>query len=442
MACSVTPERIEALIPWPGNARTHSRKQLRQIADSIRTFGFTNPVLIDERRMILAGHGRVAAARQLGMTEVPCIRIEHMTPAQKRAYVLADNRLAENAGWNRELLAIELGALAEADLDFDIGVIGFDPGEIDLIIESVAPSDPGAPEDEALPPLDEDAVTRPGDVGQLGPHRVICGDARAAETYATLLAGETVQMVFADPPYNVPVDGHVCGSGRIRHREFAMASGEMSEAEFTAFLETTFSRMREVSDDGAIHFLCMDWRHMGEMLAAGHAVYDELKNLIVWAKDNAGMGSFYRSRHELVFAWKAGRGTHINTFGLGEGGRNRSNVWQYRGVSSGGPAAREELALHPTVKPVAMIADAMRDCSWRGGLVLDAFGGSGSTLIAAEITGRRARLVEIDPVYVDRTIRRWQAHAKDDAVLVATGETFAERERASAACATDGGEAA
>ncbi|MFD2854990.1 site-specific DNA-methyltransferase [Seohaeicola zhoushanensis] len=400
-----------------------------QIAASIETFGFTNPVLIDERGHILAGHGRVAAAKSLGLTEVPCLRLDHMTPEQKRAYVIADNRLAENAGWDRDLLAIELGALAGADLDFDLGVIGFDAGEIDLIIEAAAPAQPGAPEDDRIPTLEEMAITRSGDLWQLGPHHLLCGDARDADSYADLMDGETAQMVFCDPPYNVPVHGHVCGSGAIRHREFAMASGEMDRAQFTAFLTEVFTRLVAVSQDGAIHFHCMDWRHMGEMLAAGEAVYTELKNLIVWAKDNGGMGSFYRSRHELIFAFKQGRAPHINTFGLGQGGRYRTNVWEYRGVNSGGANRREELALHPTVKPVAMIADAIRDCSQRGGIVLDSFGGSGSTLIAAEKTGRRARLIEIDPLYVDRTIRRWQALSKDDAVLVATGESFAERER-------------
>lgn len=423
----IVTERLDALKPWSANARTHSPKQIRQIAASIETFGFTNPVLIDGERRIIAGHGRVAAARHLGLFEVPCLRLEHMSEAQKRAYVIADNRLAENAGWDHEILAIELAALAEADLDFDIGVLGFDPGEIDLIIEGAAAEDSGDPRDDALPDLAERAVTRRGDLWQLGPHRIICGDVRDRATLDDLMQGERARMVFADPPYNVPIHGHVCGSGAIRHREFAMASGEMDEATFTEFLREAFEAFVGVSTDGSIHFICMDWRHMGEILAAGQGAYTELKNLIVWVKDNGGMGSFYRSRHEMIFAFKAGRAPHVNSFGLGEGGRYRTNVWEYRGISSGGAGRLEQLALHPTVKPVAMIADAMRDCSERGDLVLDGFGGSGSTLIAAERTGRKGRLVEIDPVYVDRTIRRWQAVACDDAVLMATGETFGDR---------------
>lgn len=233
-------------------------------------------------------------------------------------------------------------------------------------------------------------------------------------------------MVFTDPPYNVPIGGHVSGLGKIRHREFAMASGEMTQGEFTGFLETAFRNLVDHSLDGSIHFVCMDWRHMGEMLEAGEAVYTELKNLCVWAKDNGGMGAFYRSRHELVFAFKKGTAPHINSFELGQHGRYRTNVWEYRGVNTMRAGRMEELALHPTVKPVAMIADAIKDVSKRGEIVLDAFGGSGSTLIAAHKTGRRARLIELDPIYVDRIVKRWQAFAHDDAVLEGTEQSFAE----------------
>jgi DNA modification methylase len=427
MAATITEERIDALTPWANNARTHSPKQIRQIADSIETFGFTNPVLIDEAGTILAGHGRVAAARQLGIAKVPCLRLDHMSAEEKRAYVLADNKLAENAGWDSEILALELGVLAEADLDFDIGVIGFDAGEIDLIIEGGSAPDVD-PALEELPPLRETPVSRPGDLWHLGPHRVICGDVRNKDHLNALMGTDRARMVFADPPYNVPVNGHVCGKGR--HPEFAMASGEMDRVAFTAFLTEAMGAMSGVSVNGAIHFICMDWRHLREVLDAGEAVYDELKNLIVWAKPQGGMGSFYRSRHELILAFKNGGAPHLNTFGLGQGGRYRTNVWDYAGMTTPSGERQETLALHPTVKPVAMIADAIRDCSQRGDIILDGFGGSGSTLIAAHTTGRTARLVEIDPVYVDRTIRRWQRASCDDAVLVSSGETFTARERA------------
>lgn len=409
------------LKPHPKNARTHSRKQVRQIADSIRTFGFTNPILIDGSDTILAGHGRVEAAKLLGLVEVPCVRLEHMSPQQKRAYVLADNKLALNAGWDEDVLAEELKGLLAVELDFDIGVIGFDVAEIDGLVEGAAPEEPGDPADELLPDSDVPSRCRPGDVWQLGRHRLICGSALEPQSVTALMDGEAATMVFTDPPYNVPIDGHVGGSGKTKHREFAMASGEMSTAEFTAFLRTAFSNLADASVDGSIHFVCMDWRHMAEMLAAGDRVYEELKNLIVWVKDNGGMGTFYRSRHELIFAFKKGTAPHINSFELGQHGRYRTNVWQYRGVNTLKAGRMDELAMHPTVKPVQMIADAIKDCSGRGDIVLDLFGGSGSTLIAAHKAGRRGYLAELDPVYCDRIIRRWETYAKDEAELVACG---------------------
>lgn len=410
-----------SLRPWARNARTHSKKQLRQIAESIRTFGFTNPVLIDQTGTILAGHGRVEAAKSLGMEAVPCLRIEHMTEAEKRAYVIADNKLALNAGWDEEMLAHELqGLLATENIGFDIGVIGFEVAEIDSLVEGLTPEEPGNPEDDRSP---ETAPRRvhPGDIWQMGTHRLICGDALDPRVLADLMEGELARMVFADPPYNVKIDGHVGGSGKIKHREFAMASGEMTDGEFTAFLTTALRNLADHSVVGSIHFLCMDWRHMREMLAAGHAVYDELKNLIVWAKDNGGMGTFYRSRHELIFAFKKGMAPHVNSFELGQHGRYRTNVWNYRGVNTMRAGRMEELQLHPTVKPVQMIADAIKDVSSRGEIVLDSFGGSGSTLIAAEKTGRRARLVELDVIYCDRVLTRWERIAKDAAEQLVCG---------------------
>ncbi len=410
-----------SLRPWTKNARTHSKKQLRQIAESIRTFGFTNPVLIDQTGTILAGHGRVEAAKSLGMATVPCIRIEHMTEAQKRAYVIADNKLALNAGWDEEMLAQELqGLLATENIGFDIDVIGFDVAEIDSLVEGLNHEEPNNPDDDVSP---ETAPRRvhPGDIWELGTHRLICGDALDLRVLDDLMQGEVARMIFADPPYNVKIDGHVGGSGKIQHREFAMASGEMTEGEFTTFLTRALNNLADNSMDGSIHFICMDWRHMREMLAAGHQVYDELKNLIVWAKDTGGMGTFYRSRHELVFAFKKGTSPHVNSFELGQHGRYRTNVWNYRGVNTMRAGRMEELQLHPTVKPVQMIADAIKDVSGRGEIVLDSFGGSGSTLIAAEKTGRRARLVELDVIYCDRILTRWEHIAKDTADQLVCG---------------------
>jgi DNA modification methylase len=409
-----------SLRPWPQNARTHSRKQVRQIADSIMRFGFTNPVLIDETDHILAGHGRVAAAHLLEIKEVPCIQVATMTREEKRAYVIADNKLALNAGWDEEILAEELESLQALDLDFDVGLTGFSIAEIDNLIEGLTPEEPGDPADD-LPPGEGPSLCQFGDIWALGPHRLICANALDRETVSSLMNGELAQMVFTDPPYNVPIVGHVGGSGAIKHREFAMASGEMTRPEFTSFLRDSFVNLAAFSIDGSIHFVCMDWRHMSEVLSAGGEAYSELKNLIVWAKDNGGMGTFYRSRHELIFAFKSGAAVHHNNFELGQHGRYRTNVWQYRGVNTLKAGRMDELALHPTVKPVQMIADAIKDVSARGAIVLDLFGGSGSTLIAAHKTGRRAYLCEIDPVYCDRIIRRWQAYAKDDAERIACG---------------------
>ena len=415
---------VRELRPHPNNARTHSQKQLRQIARSIEQFGFCNPVLIDDAKQIIAGHGRVEAAKLLGIDAVPTCRLSHLSDAEKRAYVLADNKLAEKAGWDRELLAIELQGLIE--LEVDIELTGFEMAEIDLILEEAreATGAAGGLEDTAPDPSPGPAVSQAGDLWLLGSHRLLCGDARDKAAYDQLLAGAKAEFVFTDPPYNVAIDGHVCGLGRVHHRDFAMGCGEMSEAEFTAFLEAIFRLLAENTIDGSIHQICMDWRHLGEMLGAGRTVYRELKNLCVWNKSNAGMGSFYRSKHELVFVWKSGTAAHINNFELGQHGRHRSNVWDYAGVNSMRAGRMDELAMHATVKPVGLVADAIKDCSHRAGLVLDPFCGSGTILIAAERTGRKARALEIDPNYVDVAVRRWQAYTGKSAVLSGSGETF------------------
>lgn len=415
---------VSDLVPYSCNARTHSRKQIRQIADSITRFGFTNPVLTDDAGGIIAGHGRVAAARLLGLSEVPTICLSHLSPEERRAYVLADNKLAENAGWDRDILAIELQGLV--DIGFDLEVTGFSLAEIDIVLDGARSKlSASAGREDMMPPGREGpTVTRPGDLWQLGEHALICGDAREQVVIDRLTGGETVDLIFTDPPYNVPIDGHVSGLGRVRHGDFAFASGEMAPEAFVAFLEASLGNAARVARDGAIAFVCMDWRHMGELLAAGRAVFKELKNLCVWNKTNAGMGSFYRSKHELVFVFKVGTAPHTNSFGLGDTGRYRTNVWDYPGVNVPGQASQEALAMHPTVKPVALIADAIRDCSRRNDLVLDPFAGSGSTLIAAECCGRRARLVEYDPRYCDVILRRWQQYSGRPAVRTEDGLRF------------------
>ena len=418
---------VDMLTPYANNARTHSKRQIRQIAESVRRFGFTNPVLVSDDNTIIAGHGRVEAAKLIGMTEVPVRRLSHLSQDEVRAYILADNKLAENAGWDRDLLAIEMQGLIE--LDFDIELLGFSTTEIDLVIEGEMSGDAGADpvRDVVEPVASGPAVTQPGDLWLLGPHRVLCGDARSAADVDGLCGGEVADLLFTDPPYNVAIDGNVTGLGRIRHREFAHASGEMDAASFTAFLRESLGAAALCLRDGAIAYVCMDWRHMREVLDAGAAVFDELKNLCVWNKTNGGMGTFYRSKHELIFVFKKGRAPHINNFGLGDGGRYRTNVWDYPGISSLGASRDEELAMHPTVKPVALIADAIRDCSKRNDIILDVFGGSGSTLIAADQCGRRARLIEIDPLYCDTVIRRFERVTGEPARLEGTGTVFADR---------------
>ena len=423
---TINHQNVDALEPRATNPRTHSKKQIRQIPDSIERFGFTNPILVDDAGGIVAGHGRIEAAKLLGVETVPTIRLEDLTEAEIRAYVIADNKLTENAGWDREMLAAEFQGLLELDIDFDITITGFEMPEIDILIGELDTDDGEDPADDVPAVADGPPVTRPGDIWRIGKHRLICGDALDPASYARLLDGAEAQMVFTDPPYNVPIEGHVSGLGKVKHREFAMASGEMTEDQFTAFLATAFQNLAGNSADGAIQFICNDWRHMGEVIAAGGQAYTELKNLCVWSKTNGGMGSLYRSQHELVFVYKVGTAPHINNVELGRHGRYRTNVWTYAGINSFGKDRDAELALHPTVKPVKLVADAILDCSKRGGIVLDAFAGSGTTLIAADRTGRRGYGIELDPHYCDVIVRRLTTAAKVEAIHAETGKTFPE----------------
>jgi DNA modification methylase len=419
---------IDELKPDPANPRHHSKKQIRQIGDSLKAFDFIVPVLIDRDDNIIAGHGRVLAGLAVGITEVPTLCLDHLTPAQAHAFMITDNRLTEIATWDDRLLAHQLKELSLLGLDFSLEVTGFDMGEIDLRIASLEgrlePDDDPA---DAVPDVPAGpTISNMGDKWMLGRHRLFCGSAIETAAFATLMAEERAAVVFTDPPYNVAIDGHAGGLGTIHHRPFPMASGEMDKTEFTAFLGEAFRNLAAFSDDGALHYICMDWRHIGELLAAGRGVYDELKNLCVWVKDNGGMGSLYRSQHELVFVFKHGRNGHRNNVQLGKYGRNRSNVWRYPGLNSfaRGGVEGNLLELHPTVKPVALVADAILDCSARGDIVLDAFLGSGTTVIAAERTGRRCYGLELDPGYVDTIIRRWQALTGGSACYAVSGRNF------------------
>lgn len=414
---------IADLQAHPNNTRIHSKRQIEQIAQSIEKFGFVAPVLVDDSNVLIAGHGRLAAAKANGLTEVPAIVVSGLTRAQKRALALADNKIAQNAGWDRQKLAFELESLTPLleDEGLDISLTGFEVIEIDSLLEDLVDAE-ADPLDEAPPPPCT-ATTRPGDLWLLGQHKLLCADARLRDSYAMLMRHRRASMVFADPPYNLATS-RIQGRGGIKHGNFAAAAGEMSGGEFTRFLQDAFTQAAHFSTPGSVHFICMDWRHLDEISMAGKFAYTELLNLIVWAKTNAGQGSFYRSQHELIFAFKNGDGRHTNNFELGQHGRHRSNVWTYAGANSFRAGRLDDLALHPTVKPVALVADAIRDCSRRGEIVLDPFMGSGTTILAAERVGRWAYGLEIDPAYADVAVRRWQNFTKADAVLAGTDATF------------------
>lgn len=416
---------LDRLEPDPANARIHSDRQVRKIATSIQRFGFNNPLLVDADGKILCGHGRYRAAAKLGLADVPVVYLDHLSPAERRAYMLADNRVAEDAKWEPELLAAEIQQLILLDPSFEITDTGFEMAEIDQLL---MPADEDDPADEQVDPRAVLSVARPGDLWKLGDHLVFCGDALDPASHTALLAGERAEMVFTDPPYNRAISV-VSNLGKSKHREFVEASGEMTAAEFTQFLTTAFANMAASSIDGSIHFVCMDWRGLRELLAAGDASYTELKNLVVWVKANGGMGGLYRSQHELIAVFKSGKAAHRNNVQLGATGRNRTNVWSYPGMNSFGRGRDTAVSLHPTVKPVALCADAMLDCSARGGLILDPFGGSGTTLLAAERCGRRARLIERDPHYVDVTLHRARSLLGLDALNLSTGQKLAALER-------------
>jgi len=360
---------VSELKIFPGNPRRHPEGQIAGLMKSIRRF-WTNPILVDETGTILAGHGRWEAAKRLGLTEVPTVTVGGLSDAEKRAVVIADNRLPEQAVWDFDLLRGHFQDLIK--LDFDVELTGFSTGEIDLLIDG-SQQPPAADPADDLAGLDPEgpAISQFGDVWQLGQHRLVCADAQRAETYKRLLRGDLAEMMVTDPPYNVRIAGHAMGRGKIRHREFPMASGEMSPKAFRSFLDRFIRCTINVSRDGAIHYVFMDWRHLHELLGAALPLYSEWKNLLVWNKANAGQGSFYRSKHELIAVFKSGTGSHINNFRLGGQGRYRTNVLDYPSVNSLDPARRGDLELHPTVKPIALIADLMRDCSRRNGIVLD-----------------------------------------------------------------------
>jgi DNA modification methylase len=416
---------IADITPDPDNPRKHSRAQIRAIAKSIETFGFNVPILIDRYRKIIAGHGRFEGAKELGCAQVPVIFLDHLTPTQAKAFQLADNKLSDRSTFDDGKVAVQLKELSELVLDFDIEATGFELPEIDILIQSLDESDAADSADEfdtAAGPV----VSRAGDLWLLGPHRLYCGNALDANSYSTLMGTEKAAAVFTDPPYNVKIDGHVSGNGSVKHREFAMASGEMTEQQFTEFLTTGLTLMCAHASAGALIYSFMDWRHLSEMLAAGRSSGCDFINLCVWGKSNAGMGSLYRSQHELVFVFRNGRQGHLNNVQLGRFGRNRSNLWHYPGFNGFGRKGSDNaLAFHPTPKPIALVADAILDSTRRNDIVLDPYLGSGTTILAAERTGRRCFGIEIDGRYADTALARWERLTGQKAQN-AQGQTFAQ----------------
>jgi DNA modification methylase len=419
-------EPIESIKPNPRDARVYGAAEKRRIARALKTFG-PMPVIVTPERVMLSGNIWLEAARLAGITLLPVLVADHLTPAQAEAFMLAQVRLIERGEWDQRKLGEVLRDLTLQDLDFDLEITGFDVPEIDLCIKDLDnPEDGLDPADEPAP--NGPAVSRLGDRWRLGGHRLVCGDALDEASYAAPMAGELVRLVFADPPYNIAIAGNVSGKGLVKHADFLMGVGEMSEAEFTAFLGRAIDLAAKHSVDGSLHYWCMDWRHMAELTAAARRAYDKLLNLCIWTKPQGGQGSLYRSQHELIFVFKKGRAGHRNNVLLGKFGRNRTNVWTYPGSTTFGRGGDEGdlLALHPTVKPVAMVADILLDATSRGDLVLDPFMGSGSTLIAAEKVGRRAYGIELDPAYVDAAVRRWERWSGEDARLEGSGLTFRE----------------
>jgi DNA modification methylase len=416
---------VHLLRPNPKNARTHSKRQIGLIKLSIEKFGQIKPVIVDDQNIILAGHGFVEAAKLAGLCEVSVLRFSHLTNAQKRAYLLADNKIAEQAGWDREILAIELGELAELlPLEgFDVTLTGFETAEIDLLLADM--DEAKVREEDILPPVLQHPITRRGELWLLDKHRLFCGDAQQAESFERLMDGALAAAAFCDPPYNLRASD-IGGRGRVKHADFAFGSGEMTPARFRDFLARTLGYGIEFSTSDAVHFVCMDWRHIADLIEVGNELYDAMLNLVVWNKSNAGQGSFYRSQHELIGVFRTGQDPHQNNVELGRFGRNRSNVWTYAGINTFGRDRMKTLASHPTVKPVALVADALLDCTNRGDIILDQFAGSGTIFAAADKVGRIAYAMEYEPRYVDVAVQRWQALTKREATLAGDGRTYQE----------------
>ncbi|MBR1734632.1 MAG: DNA modification methylase [Alphaproteobacteria bacterium] len=412
--------RTDSLIEYARNPRKNDAVVDKMVA-SIKEFGFRIPIVAKSDGSVVDGHLRLKAARKLGMQEVPVVVADDLSEAQIKAFRLLANQSANWAEWDEELLKLELEELK--DLNFDLDLTGFDLSEVERLLrnEEIEEDDFSEEEQEES----QEIISKVGDLWLLGKHRLLCGDSTKIEDIQKLMNGKVADMIFTDPPYNVKIDS-IVNTGKVKHDEFVMASGEMSEQEFVDFLTTVFKNMTSVSKDGSIHYICMDWKHIYEIITAGRNSYTEFKQLCVWNKDKGGMGTFYRSQHELIFVFKNGKAPNTNNFELGQYGRYRTNVWDYAGMNITTQENIELRKLHPTVKPVKLVADAILDCSNHGELILDLFGGSGTTMIACEETDRQCCMMELDPKYVDTIIHRWQQHTGEEAIHAESGKSFNE----------------
>ncbi|KCZ64593.1 site-specific DNA-methyltransferase [Hyphomonas atlantica] len=412
---------IASLKPWPRHARTHDRGKQQALMASIRAHGMIDPIVIDELSFILSGHERTKLMRELGFSHIDAVRVRHLSLADKRAYVIAANRFPERGGWDREVLGLEFSALVDTAIDLDLRTTGFEIAEIDLALQQ-AEQQPATDDDQELE-VPEAHISRPGDHWLLADHELICGNSLESGVWCQLMREDKARLCLTDPPYNVRIRGHVTSKG---HDEFQFASGEMNSEEFQDFLRAGLSLAIKYSLDGALHLVAMDHRHLGDLFAAAKSIYSQRLNICVWTKTTPGMGSLYRSQHEFFALYKVGTGPHTNNIQLGRFGRNRSNVWTYPGAAGFRKGRDEDLAAHPTVKPTDLLADAILDLTDPGDIVIDGFGGSGSLILAAERTRRRARVIELEPKYVDVAIHRWEAMTGQQARLAGTGATFSD----------------
>lgn len=400
----------------PNNlSKKHPKKQIKKLVNAIRKVGYANPVIITDNRVLISGYGRILAAQELGMTQIPAIILNNISGTDADALRLLDNRLAEDSEWDFSVLKTEIDKLL--NFDFELVDIGFEPIDYDKLMRSTEEqTTPNSKEEEDISWLDENvpAVVKFWDLYRLGDHFVFCGDSRDERSFKIIMQGEVAQIVVTDTPYNQKIQGFVC---KTKHKEFEMASGEMSEEEFAEFLHTIMKNLEKFSAAGCLSYYFIDWRGINTLLTEGKKVYSELMNILVWNKLVGGQGAMYRSQHELIPVFKK-KGKHQNHINMGKYGRYRTNVIDCPGIRATNPGSLDLLKLHPTAKNTGMLEDILLDASTKNDVVLDCFGGSGSTLLAAERCKRRARIIEIDPRYCDVIIWRWQKETGKTAKLV------------------------